>query len=207
MEWDPELGPGELPALEVERSIRICSPTPRVRPGDPRARCTCRGSFLVSIARRRRTVRGPRRPTASSSHRHGLDHGSLDGGRRRRARACVVYMEGATRLAEDRLWRTVEEERVTMLASFPYSRRALIPKATPKPTSRRCGDHDHRRAMERRSVRLAERARRGGGGIPIIISPVVPRWVRASSPSRRWRPRSPSRSASGTWPGDGGLLP
>ncbi len=45
--------------------------------------------------------------------------------------ACVVFMEGAPDWPEDRLWRLVEEERVTMLGVSPTLVRALIPKGDP----------------------------------------------------------------------------
>ena len=45
--------------------------------------------------------------------------------------ACVVYMEGAPDRPDDRLWRLVDEERVTMLGVSPTLIRALIPKGEP----------------------------------------------------------------------------
>ena len=46
--------------------------------------------------------------------------------------ASVVYMEGAPDWPDDRLWRLVEEERVTMLGVSPTLVRALIPKGDPE---------------------------------------------------------------------------
>ena len=83
--------------------------------------------------------------------------------------AAVVYMEGAPDWPDDRLWRLIEEERVTMLGVSPTLIRALIPKGEPagRPLVA-AGDHDDRGALERGAVRLAQRARAGGGRIPIV---------------------------------------
>jgi acetyl-CoA synthetase len=45
--------------------------------------------------------------------------------------ATIVFAEGAPDRPEDRLWRTVDEERVTMLGVSPTLVRALIPKGEP----------------------------------------------------------------------------
>ena len=52
--------------------------------------------------------------------------------------ATIVFAEGAPDWPADRLWRLVEEERVSMLGCSPTLFRALIPTATRSPTSRRC---------------------------------------------------------------------
>ena len=46
--------------------------------------------------------------------------------------AAVVYMEGAPDWPDDRIWRLVETERVTMLGVSPTLVRALIPKGEPE---------------------------------------------------------------------------
>ena len=46
--------------------------------------------------------------------------------------ATVVFAEGAPDWPDDRLWRSVEEERVTMLGLSPTLVRALIPKGDPR---------------------------------------------------------------------------
>ena len=46
--------------------------------------------------------------------------------------ATIVFAEGAPDRPEDRLWRTIEEERVTMLGVSPTLVRALIPKGEPR---------------------------------------------------------------------------
>jgi acetyl-CoA synthetase len=45
--------------------------------------------------------------------------------------ATIVFAEGAPDRPEDRLWRTIDEERVTMLGVSPTLVRALIPKGEP----------------------------------------------------------------------------
>ena len=88
MEWDAELGPGELPALEVEAE----QPVPaglhlgHHRPAEGR---TARAGKLPDLDRAGGglPVRSPRRRPRPLRNGHGLDHGTLDGGRRRRARS------------------------------------------------------------------------------------------------------------------------
>jgi acetyl-CoA synthetase len=46
--------------------------------------------------------------------------------------ATIVFAEGAPDRPHDRLWRTVEQERVTMLGVSPTLVRALIPKGEPR---------------------------------------------------------------------------
>jgi acetyl-CoA synthetase len=46
--------------------------------------------------------------------------------------ATIVFAEGAPDRPDDRLWRTVEDERVTMLGVSPTLVRALIPKGEPR---------------------------------------------------------------------------
>ena len=120
-------------------------------------------------ARGRLPVGCPRRRPRPLRHRHGLDHGAVDGGRCRGAGACVVYMEGAPDRPDDRLWRLVDEERVTMLGVSPTLIRALIPKGEPT------ADLSSLRAITRPASRgtpgpydwLDEHAA-GGGRIPIV---------------------------------------
>ena len=67
--------------------------------------------------------------------------------------ASIVFAEGAPDWPDDRLWRTVETERVTMLGVSPTLIRALIPKGEPdgRPVVAP-GDRDDRGAVESRSV-------------------------------------------------------
>ena len=97
----------------------------------------------------------------------------------------AVIAEGAPDRPDDRLWRLIEEERVTMLGVSPTLIRALIPKGVALGSLLAAGDHDDRRALERRAVRLAERARgRRRAKIPIVNISGGTEVGRASSPSR-----------------------
>ena len=81
-------------------STRTCSPTRRARPAGRRASLHVQGGFLVSIARevayQADAQPGDRDPLR---HRHGLDHGPVDGGRRRRARRDDRLRRGRAGLA------------------------------------------------------------------------------------------------------------
>ena len=50
----------------------------------------------------------------------------------------LVFAEGAPDWPADRLWRLIEQERVSILGLSPTLVRGLSLTATPKPTSRRC---------------------------------------------------------------------
>jgi acetyl-CoA synthetase len=130
--WDAELGPGELPPLEVDSEHPYLLAYTSGTTGRPKGALHVQGGFLVSIARE----------TAYQSDVHPGDriHFATDmgwimgpwtvvgGGA---VGATVVYAEGAPDWPADRLWRTVEEERVTMLGVSPTLIRALIPKGDP----------------------------------------------------------------------------
>jgi acetyl-CoA synthetase len=117
--------------------------------------------------------------------------------------ATVIYAEGAPDWPGDRLWETVESERVTMLGVSPTLIRALIPNGEPTQdlSSLQAILHDGR-AVEPRSVSLAVRAR-GGGRVPIVNCPGAPRSARASSrrasSSRSSRSRLASPRSARTW--------
>ena len=88
MEWDAELGPGELPALEVEAEQPVPAGLHLGHDRQAEGR-TARAGKLPDLDRARGglPVRGPRGRPCPLRNRHGLDHGTLDGGRRRRARS------------------------------------------------------------------------------------------------------------------------
>ena len=75
--------------------------------------------------------------------------------------ATIVFAEGAPDWPDDRLWRLVESEQVTMLGLSPTLVRALIPKGEPtrEPLVAARVLHDGR-AVESRSVHVALRPRR-----------------------------------------------
>ncbi len=133
MEWDAELGPGELPALEVEAEHPYLLAYTSGTTGRPKGALHVQGSFLVSIAREaayQSEVRAGDRVLFATDMGWIMGPWTVVGAGA--LGACVVYMEGAPDWPEDRLWRTVEEERVTMLGVSPTLVRALIPKGDPE---------------------------------------------------------------------------
>jgi acetyl-CoA synthetase len=134
-EW-PELvrrQPGTLPPLPLDTEHPYLLAYTSGTTGRPKGALHVHGGFLVSIAREAAyqtdVKRGDRVHFAT-------DMGWIMGpwtivG----AGACgatIVFAEGAPDWPEDRLWRTVEEERVTMLGISPTLVRALIPKGDPR---------------------------------------------------------------------------
>jgi acetyl-CoA synthetase len=130
--WDVELGPGELPPLEVESEHPYLLTYTSGTTGRPKGVLHVHGGFLASIARE----------VAYQADGHPGDNilfatdmgwimgpwtvvgGGATG-------AAIVFAEGAPDWPGDRLWRLVESERVTMLGLSPTLVRALIPRGEP----------------------------------------------------------------------------
>ena len=132
MEWDAELGPGVLPALEVESEHPYLLAYTSGTTGRPKGALHVHGSFLLSIAREaayQADIRAGDRVLFSTDMGWIMGPWTVVGAGA--AGACVIYMEGAPDWPADRLWRLVEEERVTMLGVSPTLVRALIPKGEP----------------------------------------------------------------------------
>ena len=199
MEWDAELGPGELPRARGRgrASLPARLHLRHDRPAEGRA---ARARRLPALDRPRGGVPGrhPRRRPRPLLDRHGLDHGPVDGGRRA-ARRRVRDLHGRrARLAG----------RPALAAGRGGARddaRRLAdadPRADPEGRARRrplfaALDHDDRRAVERRPVRLAERARRRRRPDPDRQHLGRHRGRRVLPLGRAcWIRRSPSRSAS-----------
>ena len=165
-----ELGPGELAPLEVDSEHPYLLAYTSGTTGRPKGALHVHGGFLVSIAREvayQSDVRAGDRVLFATDMGWIMGPWTVVGAGA--IGAAVIYIEGAPDWPDDRLWRTVEEERVTMLGVSPTLIRALIPKGDPEADlSSLQVDRDDRRAVERRAVRLAERARRGGGRVPIV---------------------------------------
>ena len=134
-EW-PELvrhQPGTLEALALDAEHPYLLAYTSGTTGRPKGALHVHGGFLVSIARETAyqtdVSRGDRVHFVTDM---GWIMGpwTLVG-----AGACgatIVFGEGAPDSPEDRLWRTVEQERVTMLGVSPTLIRALIPKGEPR---------------------------------------------------------------------------
>ena len=168
--WSVELGPGELAPLEVEAEHPYLLAYTSGTTGRPKGALHVHGGFLLSIAREaayQADIRAGDRVLFATDMGWIMGPWTVVGAGA--LGAAVIYMEGAPDRPDDRLWRLVEEERVTMLGVSP----TLDPGADPEGRARgrplvAAGDHDDRRAVERRPVRLAERARGGRRRIPIV---------------------------------------
>ena len=134
-EW-PELvrgQPGELAPLAVDSEHPYLLAYTSGTTGRPKGALHVQGSFLVSIARETAyqtdVSRGDRVHFATDM---GWIMGPWTVVGAGACGATIVFAEGAPDTPEDRLWRTVEEERVTMLGVSPTLVRALIPKGEPR---------------------------------------------------------------------------
>ena len=132
-EWQVELGPGELQPLEVDSEHPYLLAYTSGTTGRPKGALHVHGGFLVSIARE---VAYQTNVKPGDRIHFATDMGWIMGpwtvvG----AGACgaaVIYPEGAPDWPHDRLWATIEQERVTMLGVSPTLIRALIPKGEPQ---------------------------------------------------------------------------
>jgi acetyl-CoA synthetase len=125
--------PGELPAVQVDSAAPYLLTYTSGTTGVPKGVVHVQGGFLVSIARE----------VAYQADVHAGDvvHFATDMGwimgpwtvvGAGALGATIVFAEGAPDWpAPDRLWRTVEEERVTSLGLSPTLARALLPHGTP----------------------------------------------------------------------------
>src|SRR5215208_4435932 len=130
--WNAELGPGELEPLEVEAEHPYLLAYTSGTTGRPKGALHVHGGFLVSIAREvayQVDVRAGDRVHFATDMGWIMGPWTVVGAGA--TGAAVVFMEGAPDWPGDRLWRIVEEERVTMLGLSPTLVRALIPKGDP----------------------------------------------------------------------------
>jgi acetyl-CoA synthetase len=132
MTWADELGPGELPALEVDAEHPYLLAYTSGTTGRPKGALHVHGGFLLSIAREaayQADLRAGDRVLFATDMGWIMGPWTVVGAGA--LGATVIYMEGAPDRPPDRLWRLVEEERVTMLGLSPTLVRALIPHGDP----------------------------------------------------------------------------
>ena len=134
-EW-PELvtrQPGTLAPLEVDSETPFLLAYTSGTTGRPKGALHVQGGFLVSIAREaayQTDVRAGDRIHFATDMGWIMGPWTLVGGGA--AGAAIVFAEGAPDWPDDRLWRLIESERVTMLGLSPTLVRALIPKGEPE---------------------------------------------------------------------------
>jgi len=125
--------PGELAPLPVDAEHPYLLAYTSGTTGRPKGALHVHGGFLVSIARETAyqtdVNRGERVHFATDM---GWIMGPWTVVGAGAVGATIVFAEGAPDWPDDRLWRTVEDERVTMLGVSPTLVRALIPKGVPK---------------------------------------------------------------------------
>jgi acetyl-CoA synthetase len=132
-DWDAELGPGELEPVELDSEAEYLIAYTSGTTGRPKGAVHVHGGFLVSVTRE----------AAYQADVHPGDrvHFATDMGwimgpwtvvGAMAAGATIVFAEGAPDWPDDRLWKLVETERVTMLGLSPTLVRSLIPKGAPE---------------------------------------------------------------------------
>ena len=131
--WDAELGPGTLEPLEVEAEHPLLLAYTSGTTGRPKGVLHVHGGFLLSIARETAyqcDIRQGDRVLFATDMGWIMGPWTVVGAGA--LGAAIVFMEGAPDRPADRLWRLVEEERVTMLGLSPTLVRALIPHGEPE---------------------------------------------------------------------------
>jgi acetyl-CoA synthetase len=132
--WDElvEGRDGDVPPVEVDAEAPYLLAYTSGTTGRPKGALHVQGGFLVSIAREAAYQadihRGDRVLFATDM---GWIMGPWTVVGAGALGATIVYLEGAPDWPHDRIWRLVEEERVTMLGVSPTLIRALIPRGDP----------------------------------------------------------------------------
>ena len=125
--------PGRLPPVEVASEAPYLIAYTSGTTGKPKGALHVQGSFLLSIAREaayQADVSAGDRVLFATDMGWIMGPWTVVGGGA--VGATVVFMEGAPDWPADRVWRLVEEERVTMLGISPTLVRALIPHGVPE---------------------------------------------------------------------------
>jgi acetyl-CoA synthetase len=129
--------PGVLPPLEVDSEAPYLLAYTSGTTGRPKGALHVQGGFLVSIARETAyqldMKRGDRIHFATDMGWIMGPWTVVGGGA---VGATIVFAEGAPDWPDDRLWRLVESEQVTMLGVSPTLVRALMPKGEPRASMR-----------------------------------------------------------------------
>ena len=124
--------PGVLAPLQVESEHPYLLAFTSGTTGRPKGALHVHGGFLLSIAKEaayQADVRAGDRMLFATDMGWIMGPWTVVGAGA--LGATTVFMEGAPDWPDDRLWRLVEEERVTMLGLSPTLVRALIPKGDP----------------------------------------------------------------------------
>jgi len=124
--------PGTLAPTEVDSEAPYLLAYTSGTTGKPKGALHVQGGFLVSIVREvayQTDVRAGDRIHFATDMGWIMGPWTVMGGGA--VGATVVFAEGAPDWPDDRLWKLVESERVTMLGISPTLTRALIPKGAP----------------------------------------------------------------------------
>jgi acetyl-CoA synthetase len=133
--WPDEVTrrPGVLPPHEVDSEAPYLLAYTSGTTGRPKGALHVQGSFLVSIAREvgyQVDVKHGDRIHFATDMGWIMGPWTVVGGGA--VGATIVFAEGAPDWPDDRLWRLVESEQVSMLGLSPTLVRALIPKGEPR---------------------------------------------------------------------------
>jgi acetyl-CoA synthetase len=132
--WDGiDLGPGELPPLEVDSEHPYLLTYTSGTTGKPKGVIHVQGGFLVSIAREVAYQADAREDDVilfATDMGWIMGPWTVVGGGAMGSR--LVFSEGAPDQPADRLWQLIERERVTVLGCSPTLIRALLPHGDPE---------------------------------------------------------------------------
>ena len=124
---------GDLPPVEVESEAPYLLAYTSGTTGRPKGALHVQGGFLVSIAREtayQADIKPGDRVLFATDMGWIMGPWTVVGAGA--LGATVIYLEGAPDWPDDRIWRLVEEEQVTMLGISPTLVRSLIPKGDPR---------------------------------------------------------------------------